>query len=228
MARSINQFQSELIRVALVWAARHCRETVRNGGSCIDEIHRAFGRPKREAYCAKFVWVAVEQASQAAGIHNPIPKSAGACDMLTQSIKRGLRVDKTPGIGSIFYRSSKITNSSGHVGIVIDVTATTVRTVEGNNDDRLDDWSYKLETVLSYPRHKQCQRGLGWDFIHIEDAGGAPTPAVVTPASPSGASPSPSRIAETRLVTAGPSLGSILLALGALAGGYFTTQQLRH
>ncbi|MEP7218921.1 MAG: CHAP domain-containing protein [Bacteroidota bacterium] len=198
------------MRVALAWAARHCRETVSNGGSCIDEVHRQFGRPAREAYCAKLVWVIAEEAARAAGIRNPVPKTPGACDMLQQAIKIGLRVDKTPGVGAIFYRSSKLTNSSGHVGLTIDMNDSTIRTVEGNNDDRIDDWSYPMSTVLHFPRHKTCQRGEGWDFIHIEDAGGAAS------------------VVSAGVSTAGPSFGSIALTIGALAGAYFTTKQLKH
>ncbi len=208
----INRFQSELVRAALAWAARGCVETVTNGGSCIDEVHRAFGTQKREPYCTMLVWVVVEQAARAAGIKNPLPKTALSCDLLQRSIAAGLRVDKTPGIGSIAYRSTRIANSSGHTLVVVDVNDREVRTVEGNNANRIDDWLYPIDKVRSHPRYKNCQRGPGWDFIHIEDAGGSPTIALDH---------------TSELVSAGPSVGAIALILGTMAGAYVATNALR-
>jgi surface antigen len=209
----INRFQAELLRVAHGWAARGCRESVANGGPCIDEVHRLFGQPRREAYCAKFVWVVADEAARAAGITNPLPKTAGACDMLTRAVAAGLRVDTVPAIGAVGYRSTTLANSTGHVLLVVDVTGDEVRTVEGNNGDRIDDWRYPMATVRNYPRYKNCQRGIGWDFIHIEDAGGAPTIMADTGAA--------------SLISAGPSIGSILLLLGTIAGAYAATNALR-
>lgn len=210
-AHKLNRFQVELVRVGLAWVARGCHETVKNGGNCIDELHRAFGREKREAYCAQLAWVVAEQAARAAGINNPLPHTGGACDMLKRSVAAGLRVDKTPAIGAVFYQGSNPKYSTGHIGVVIDVTGTTIRTVEGNNDDRIDDWRYPMATVLNRPRTQACQRGIGWDFIHIEDAGGQPTESVL-----------PS------LSGAGPSMGSLLLIAGVAVGTFYTLRQAHH
>ncbi|HVZ39948.1 MAG TPA: CHAP domain-containing protein [Candidatus Kapabacteria bacterium] len=207
----VNRFQQELVRTALAWAARGCHETVANGGNCIDEVHRLFGNPARESYCAQFVWVVTEQAAQAAGIPNPLPKTAGACDLLTRSLKAGLRVDKTPGIGAVFYHGADPRYSTGHVGVVIDVTSTAIRTVEGNSGDRIDDWTYALAKVLTRKQTQACQRGTGFDFIHIEDAGGVPD---LVYDGINGMSPSPSFIAVTATV-------------GAAIAGFIVTQMIR-
>lgn len=207
----VNRFQQEMVRTALAWAARGCHETVTNGGNCIDEVHRLYGTPKRESYCAQFVWVVTEGASQAAGITNPLPKTAGACDLLSRSVQAGLRVNKTPGVGCIFYHGADPRYSTGHVGIVIDVKSTSIRTVEGNNSDRIDDWEYPLQQVLNRKRTQACQRGIGFDFIHIEDAGGSPD--LVYDGLDS--------------ATASPRFISVVATLGAVVTGYLVTQMVR-
>lgn len=204
----LNRFQIETARVALAWAARGCSETVRNGGSCIDEVHRQYGTAAREAYCAELAYVVAAQAARAAGIANPLPRTRGACAMLEQSIARGLRVDKEPAVGAIGYHGSDPKYATGHISIVVDVTSTHMRTVEGNNDDKIDDWLYPLHTVRNRPETQRCQRGRGWTFIHIEDAGGSPTFTLQGLASS----------------TRGPSPLAFALAAGAIATGYALTR----
>ncbi len=167
-----NRYQNEIVRIARWWAQRGCREVVRNGGSCIDDVHELYGARGGEAYCARLAWVIAEQAARAAGVRNPLPKTSGACDMLKKAVAAGLRVDKTPAVGAIGYHGSDPTASTGHITVVIGVSAVTMRTVEGNKKNRVAEWSYPLHLVKQRAQTQPCQRGIGWDFIHIEDVGG--------------------------------------------------------
>lgn len=152
---------AEIAQVAKEWARRDCRETISNGGSCIDDVQQQFyGTKRREPYCAAFAWVVVDQACRRVGIPNILPKTPGALDMLRKSKRTALPVDKLPTIGSVFYRKTTA-RASGHIGIVIGMTeAGNLITVEGNNDDRIGVFENRLDAVLNSSN--------GWQFIHTD------------------------------------------------------------
>lgn len=164
-------FADDIVDRAVAWYQRDCRETTANRGPCVDEIHERFDpnwiRNKRsEAWCAKFCYVVVDEAARMDGIKNPLPRTAGARDLLERSIKAGLRVDRQPARGSIFYRRSGAPNATGHNGIVVGGRANGggITTIEGNLNNRVSLYGYTNGQI----------EDLDFRFIHVEDAAGAP------------------------------------------------------
>lgn len=161
----MNTLQREIVRQAWEWKAIDCRETVANGGTCIDDLHSRFGAPRREAYCAKLAWVVINDSCRVVGVENLLPKTAGAKDLLDRS-RRTLTVDSTPAIGSVFYRRSRDPKATGHCGIVVEILPHGIRTLEGNNDDRIDFFDYENNSITDEQN--------GFAFIHTELMGNTP------------------------------------------------------
>lgn len=186
---------------AWYWQSLHCRETKKNGGSCIDDVTAAFyGKPRQESYCTIFAWVVIDQACKSIGIANALPKTAGARDLRNRAAKV-VQVDKTPAIGSVFYHLPTAAGSTGHCGVVVYIDGAGIGTVEGNHSDRIDSFSYTSAQIRD-PR-------TDWVFIHTESIGNTP-------------------LIEAGGVGGG-SGGSSLLAVGAIAamaaGGYYLLNQ---
>ncbi len=160
----MNALQDEIIRWAVWWKERSCREVTKNRGTCIDEIHLRFSGSKtsRDPYCAKFAWVVLDMASGELGIQNPLPKSAGA-RIMRDMAKERMRVDRIPGAGSVFYRYSTAPGASGHIGVVIGWDDTTLYTIEGNNGPLVGTYQYSLSQVENAKN--------GFAFMHVEDFG---------------------------------------------------------
>lgn len=152
--------------VAAEWYERNCVEERDNRGVCVDKIHELFDpkwitSKRAEAWCAKFVWVVYEEAARRAAVTNPLPRTAGALAMRDLSKKAGLRVDNKPQDGDVFYRKSSSAGSSGHVGIVTDVKADGITTVEGNLSNRVAYYHYGWDKIMS-PEYN-------FSFIHAAD-----------------------------------------------------------
>lgn len=172
----MNTLQQEIIRQAWEWKRLDCKETVENGGTCIDDLHRRFGAVRREPYCTKLAWLIINDACNALHITNQLPKTAGAKDLLEKS-KKVLKVDTLPAVGAVFYRKSRSATATGHTGVVIELLPDGIRTIEGNNDDRIDFFDYKTASVTAAAN--------GFAFIHTERMGGEelPQPSSSTPAT---------------------------------------------
>lgn len=156
----MTELAAQILNIADAWVAMKCRETVKNGGSCIDTVQQRFyGTVRREAYCAAFGWLVVDDAARAVGVKNTLPKTAGAADLLARS-RKVLHVDKTPAIGSLFYRLSTVKGSTGHIGVVVGWDSSTLWAVEGNHSDRIDRFPYGWAEI-------QDKRN-GFQFIHTE------------------------------------------------------------
>ncbi len=146
------------------WYARECRENPNtpNRGPCVDEIQAAYWTTIRaEPWCTSFVWVVVDGAARKQGVTNHLPKTAGALDLLNRARKASeLVVDRTPEVGSIFYRRSTLAGVTGHTGIVTRVQSTGIVTVEGNSSNR----------VAQYltPRSQVEAKANDYWFIHAE------------------------------------------------------------
>lgn len=152
--------------VAAEWYKRNCVEERANRGVCVDKIHELFDpkwitAKRPEAWCAKFVWVVYEEAARRSGTKNPLPRTAGARLMRDMSKDLGLRVDNKPQDGDVFYRASESPGSSGHVGIVTDVKADGITTVEGNLSNRVAYYHYDWDKIMS-PK-------WNFSFIHAAD-----------------------------------------------------------
>lgn len=161
-------------KVAAEWYKRNCVEERANRGVCVDKIHQMFDsnwiKSKRpEAWCAKFVWVVYDEAARRAGVSNPIPRTAGALLMRDMSRKAGLKVDKKPELGDVFYRKSEAAGSSGHVGIVTEIKTDGITTIEGNLSNRVAYYWYDWKDVTSSK--------TDFSFIHASSqskSGGGP------------------------------------------------------
>ncbi len=151
---------THIIREAERWLERQCAETSANRGPCVDEIHLRFGGTvKAEAWCAKFVWVVVDEACVQTGTKNRLPFTAGARALLTGSDGK-LRVDGNPEPGAAFYRRSTAPGASGHVGIVVAVESDGIYTIEGNTSDRV--------AMIRYDNQYMADPAHEMRFIHTE------------------------------------------------------------
>lgn len=158
---------SLIIAEAEKWHQLKCVETSQNRGPCVDEIKKAYWNTEEvgsEAWCAEFAWVVASEAARRAGVANPLPKTASAVGMRDQSRAKGLRVDKNPVPGSVFYRKpSNRATSSGHVGIVHTVESNRILTIEGNAGENSDRVAF-----LEHSKADIESARWGYVFIHIE------------------------------------------------------------
>lgn len=164
----MNALQTNLGERARTWINCHCKETISNGGNCIDDLTIAFTgkRAWRAPYCAMTVWVWYYEASLASGLLPMLPKIASAIGLLNACIKNGFAVDDTPDVGSIFYRKSSLQGKkngseiSGHCGIVLGWTDNEMVTAEGNSGQQI----HEVRTPWSRVRDPE----RGYRFIHAE------------------------------------------------------------
>lgn len=147
------EYGAAILSEAKKWLS--CKEISPNRSACVDALHKEFdvnwnGSP--DAWCAKFVWVVVGNASKFYAVSNPAPHTAGALELLNQSRKAKIPVDKNPAPGCIFYKKSS--GSTGHVGFVAQVNGNNFDTIEGNSSDMV----------------KSANRTISDDmyFIHVE------------------------------------------------------------
>jgi hypothetical protein len=165
----MNDLQQAILTIAEGWGKRGCVETVPNGGGCIDEVHRLFdpAHPVRDAYCAEFAWVVVDQACRSIGIQNILPHERGARSLLVKAKAiPDLRVDRQPALGAVMYRRSTVKTASGHMAIVYRIDDPKVLwTVDGNRGPRIAFNSTSWAAV-------QAAANDVW-FIHIEETGPA-------------------------------------------------------
>ena len=162
-----------IVQAALGWYDRACRETSKNGGSCIDDIQQQYAhyspqndRWRREAYCAKFAYVVTSEAAIRADAENWLPPDALAVGMLNRARKdRRFPTDTNPAVGSVFYRVSTAAGASGHIGVVVGVDGTNFYTIEGNAQIAPDTEGVGFFTI---PRADISRRKF--QFMHVERA----------------------------------------------------------
>ena len=123
-----------------------------------------------EAYCAQFVFVVLYRAFEAGNypttILNKI-KTAGAKLTLTNAQKNGIKVDKNPTPGSIYYKVPTAPGSSGHVGIVVGVFNDRIHTIEANATFVFNGTKFEGIWGKSFAISDINKQGM--QFIHIED-----------------------------------------------------------
>ena len=61
-----------------------------NRGKEVEQYLASVGVAPGNAWCAAFVYFCVEQAAQATGLANPLPKTGGVLDLWRRSLKAGL------------------------------------------------------------------------------------------------------------------------------------------
>lgn len=139
------------------WQKGECTAKSNNRGNCIDEIKAVFSKEViNTPWCAEFVSVVVRTACAKLAIKNLLPYTRSTATMLAGAKKAGLRVDSTPVVGSVFYRSR---TGGGHVGIVAKITDGGIVTIEGNSNDAVLGRSYSGTEIAK------------WQFIHTEEMG---------------------------------------------------------
>lgn len=159
----IYPFAKELINEASKWA--DCKEDPgrANRSVCVDKIHLyVTGRVSSEPWCSEFVSMITDITAKKFNVKNLLPVTASTAYMKSQAEKNGLRVDKSPAVGSVFhyYRDGSL----GHVGFIAEVKSDgRLGTVEGNSDDRVTDirFGFKIRTPHS-----------GYSYIHTEEMAG--------------------------------------------------------
>ena len=133
-------YQTEIVKVAFAWLDKQCYEVKENRGKCIDEIHKKYSNVVRaEAYCAKFIYVVYNEASNNLSIINPLFKTDRAINVLLYNAKNGaIIIQGTKSHeanilpADIMDRKSSSPTNSGHVGIVVGVSGAGLKIIEGN------------------------------------------------------------------------------------------------
>lgn len=127
-----------------------------NRSMCVDKIVQLGGwTPNNEPWCAAFVYAVVDKTCNIFGIPNLLPRTKSTRSMLSNAPGKGLNVDKTPAVGSVFFIPRGDNGTQGHVGIVIDIKGNQIFTVEGNLSDSV--------------RIGQRQIFNEMKFIHVEE-----------------------------------------------------------
>lgn len=130
------------------------KEAPGNRGPKVAEYMKAVGLREGFAWCAGFVSWCVQQTTKATGAVSALKYSAGV--LVMWNMNPGLRV-KDPRPGDIFIM--EFSKGTGHTGFVTGVTATEIKTIEGNTNDggsREGDGVYrrtrKRKTIKGYLR----------------------------------------------------------------------------
>lgn len=145
------KFATALVKKSELWLG--CAEERANRSACVDEIHVYYnGKVTAEAWCAKFVYMITDLCAKDFGIKNLLPRTASTLTMVNTAPKNRLRVDTIPAPGSIFFKTR---TGGGHVGIVKAVEGSTIITVEGNKNNKVE-----------YGKHSNT---AGYKFIHTEE-----------------------------------------------------------
>lgn len=183
-------FGNQMICIANYYLALEVRETGVNRGKYIDEFNREYSNndddfPKQAAWCSIFMWKIAEEAAKLQRCNNPLPQYNGGfinekkeSDMAWGNARntvmylqqRGIKFSKSiPVAGCMMFRNSKHSNSSGHWGIVTEVTKTKFRTIEGNvtledGGEGVGYWEYDINEIMNEPN--------GIIFAHVQENAG--------------------------------------------------------
>lgn len=150
----ILSFTDKLIKLAFGWI--ECKEDPKtpNRSACLNVLHKMYGgEPTSEPWCAIFVWTMTNEACKIFNVENKLPKTKSTIQMRDRAKNSGLKVDKIPAVGSVFFYPR---TGGGHVGIVIEVRGGEIITIEGNVSDAVRFGKRKLSD------HK-------FEFIHTEN-----------------------------------------------------------
>jgi CHAP domain-containing protein len=146
-------FTEKLVELAFGWI--ECKEDPKtpNKSACLTELHNLYGNePTDEPWCAIFVWTMVNETCKLFSVENKLPKTKSTTSMKERASNSGLKVDRTPAPGAIFYYPR---TGGGHVGIVSSIEGNELVTIEGNVSDRV---RFGRRSINQHPFH----------FIHVE------------------------------------------------------------
>jgi hypothetical protein len=129
----ITTFTGKLVELAFGWV--QCKEDPKtpNRSACLTELHNLYGsEPTDEPWCAIFVWTMVNETCKLFNVENKLPQTKSTTIMKQRAVNAGIRVDKKPAPGAIFYYPR---SGGGHVGIISSIEGNNLITVEGNVSD---------------------------------------------------------------------------------------------
>ena len=114
----------------------------------------------RVAWCAIWPWFAINEVCALFGLPNVFPGYKdcwGSARIAAQKCAKIFPVLAKPKAGSVFYRKSKVKNSSGHMGIVVKVDEENQQyyTVEGNirysaDQEGMGAWVYDYSDIQQF------------------------------------------------------------------------------
>lgn len=136
-------FLSSVLAVAAAEEAKQVREVPRNSnrGPQVDEYLKRAGVEPGLSWCCAFVYWCFDEAAKAAGVVNPMVKTAGCLDHWNRAQSRGAsRVLAAQAIkdpqrvqaGMVFIMDHGA--GFGHTGLVEHVAGGLITTIEGNTD----------------------------------------------------------------------------------------------
>lgn len=121
--------KSQVVPVAELFVGWVRETTGKNDGPWVEAIQRTTGNKKGDPWCASFVnWV----LDIAYRDMNPLPATA-SCDVLLEFARKNQLLTSTPQPGDVFL-VMRTKNDAIHTGIVTEVKADTVKTIEGNTN----------------------------------------------------------------------------------------------
>ena len=121
--------KAQIVPVAELFVGWVRETTGKNDGPWVEAIQRTTGNKKGDPWCASFVnWV----LDIAYRDMNPLPATA-SCDVLLEFARKNQLLTSTPQPGDVFL-VMKTKNDAIHTGIVNEVKADTVKTIEGNTN----------------------------------------------------------------------------------------------
>lgn len=199
------------------WREQNCKENDRDCFQYLfdNDYSKVIGNP----WCAFFATRVINDAADVLGLRCPIPFQGSSRAIVDYAKKAGIRVDRTPKVGCLFWYK---TDTGGHTGIVAWGDNKGLYTVEGNSGDQL--------RCLGCPQYAVAVLGSnstrsydemikkGAVFIHIEELGNTPSVVVddifAMPVSSGGGR-------DNRTLNAGMSGAQMLLFLGLVGGGIY-------
>ena len=121
--------KAQIVPVAELFVGWVRETTGKNDGPWVEAIQRTTGNKKGDPWCASFVnWV----LDIAYRDMNPLPATA-SCDVLLEFARKNQLLTNTPQPGDVFL-VMRTKNDAIHTGIVTEVKADTVKTIEGNTN----------------------------------------------------------------------------------------------
>jgi len=121
--------KSQVVPVAELFVGWVRETTGKNDGPWVEAIQRTTGNKKGDPWCASFVnWV----LDIAYRDMNPLPATA-SCDVLLEYARKNQLLTSAPQPGDVFL-VMRTKNDAIHTGIVTEVKADTVKTIEGNTN----------------------------------------------------------------------------------------------
>lgn len=172
-------------------------------------------------WCAYFATKVINQAADRLGLDCPLPFQGSSKAIVDRARQVGIRVDKTPAIGSLFWYPTD-NAGHGHTGIIVWGDAKGMFTVEGNTGDKLRCLGcpdYAVAVIGSNTaRTYAAMAAKNAVYVHIEELGNTSAVKIddifTMPVS-SGQQPE-------RTLNAGMSIGQMILIGSLLAGGIYT------